>query len=272
MTPAWLLDVAAAFMLVVAALSAARLAVGRPWQPRPWRPRPRQYGHGATDSDTDVAHLLMAVAMAGMLTATLRTLPGTAWEVIFGLLTAWFAIRVARDARRSGVRALANGHRAPHLVHSASMLYMFLAMTATTPATSGTSGMDMPAGTSMMTLRYPTLALLFAFTLVGYGIWDLDQLSARRYSLATVSAGTAALATPGQAVTAQATAVPANTAQANTAPASTAPASTGQPAPTPGPPSPPAAGPAAFLLSPAVTIACRITMGVAMALMLFVAI
>lgn len=261
MTPAWLLNVVAAFMLAVAALSAARLTVGRPWQPRRW-----QYGHATTDSDTDVAHLLMAVAMAGMLTATLRTLPDTAWEVIFGLLTAWFAIRVARDAQRSGVRALANGHRAPHLVHSASMLYMFLAMTATTPAMSGTSGMDMPAGTSMMTLRYPTLALLFAFTLVGYGIWDLDQLSARRYSLATVSVSTAGtavlLATPGQAVTAQATAVPANTA----------PASTGRPVPTPGPPSPPAAGPAAFLLSPAVTIACRITMGVAMALMLFVAI
>ena len=73
MTPAWLLDIVAAVMLVVAALSAARLAAARPWQ------------RGAV-TDTDVAHLLMSLAMAGMLTPALRTLPDAAWEVIFGLL------------------------------------------------------------------------------------------------------------------------------------------------------------------------------------------
>ena len=39
-----------------------------------------------------------------------------------------FGFRVVRDARANGVRALAGGHCAPHLVHSASMLYMFLAI------------------------------------------------------------------------------------------------------------------------------------------------
>ena len=33
MTPAWILDIFAALMLVVAAVSAARLAAARPWQP-----------------------------------------------------------------------------------------------------------------------------------------------------------------------------------------------------------------------------------------------
>ena len=32
-------------------------------------------------------------------------------------------------------------------------------------------------------LRYPTLAFAFALILIGYSIWDLDQLSGRRYSL-----------------------------------------------------------------------------------------
>ena len=118
MTPAWILDILAALMLVVATVSAARLAAARPWQ------------RGSLVIDTDVAHLLMAIAMAGMLASSLRTLPDTAWEVIFGLMTAWFAVRVILDARANGVRALATGHCAPHLVHSGSMLYMFLAVAA----------------------------------------------------------------------------------------------------------------------------------------------
>ena len=70
----------------------------------------------------------MAIAMAGMLAPGLRTLPGAAWEVIFGGLTSGSRYRVARDARANGVRALAGGHCVPHLVHSGSMLYMFLAL------------------------------------------------------------------------------------------------------------------------------------------------
>ena len=44
------------------------------------------------------------------------------------MLIVWFGFRVVRDARASGVRALAGGHCAPHLVHSGAMLYMFLAI------------------------------------------------------------------------------------------------------------------------------------------------
>ena len=116
MTPSWLLDLVAAFMLVVAAVSAARLAVARPWRP------------DSVIIDTDIAHLLMAIAMAGMLAPSLRTFPSAVWEVIFGGLIVMFGLRVVRDARVNGFRALAGGHCAPHLVHSASMLYMFLAI------------------------------------------------------------------------------------------------------------------------------------------------
>jgi hypothetical protein len=274
MTPAWLLNIVAAVMLTVAALSAARLAAARPWR-------------RGTVTDTDVAHLLMSVAMAGMLTPGLRTLPDAAWEVIFGLLAAWFAVRVTRDARRSGVRALAGSHCAPHLVHSTSMLYMFLAMTAAAPAAAGAGGMDMQEA-SGMTLRYPTLALLFAFILAGYSVWDLDQLSGRRYTLASARVPVAGLAGPGIALLAGAD----SAASALPLPrASRGSASAAQPQPKAVRPaagdqraavadeaawSPAgdqaATGLSAYLLSPAVTVGCRIAMGIAMAFMLFIAI
>jgi hypothetical protein len=164
-TPAWILDIFAALMLVVAAVSAARLAVLRPWR----------LGRAAAVADIDVAHLLMAIAMAGMLAAGLSTLPDHAWAVVFGMLTAWFARQVTRDARREGIRALAAGHCAPHLVHAAAMLYMFLALTAhAARSASGVAGMG---GSAMPTLSLPFLALLFALVLIGYSVWDLDQLS-----------------------------------------------------------------------------------------------
>lgn len=165
MTPAWLLDAVAALMLAVAAVSAIRLTAARPWR------------RGAAAADTDGAHLLMATAMAGMLDPGLRTLPGAAWEAVFGLLAAWFAVRVTRDARANGVRALAGGHCAPHFVHCCSMVYMFLALTAAGAAGMGVmSGMPDAAGTAAMSLRYPALGLAFALALGGYCIWDLDQL------------------------------------------------------------------------------------------------
>jgi Domain of unknown function (DUF5134) len=239
MTPNWLTAIFAAFMLVVAAVSAARLVAARPWEPR------------ALITDTDIAHLLMAIAMAGALSASLATLPDTAWEVIVGVLTAWFAYRVMRDFRANGPRALAAGHCAPHLVHSASMLYMFLAASVVTgrsgmtgmTGTTGTSGMNGTTGTSGMNgspaalpmLSHPTLAFVFVLILIGYTVWDLDQLSA-------APRGSAALAV------------------------------TGGP-PSGGPPSGGATGrtgraDVAALLAPRTTVACRIVMGVTMALML----
>jgi hypothetical protein len=261
MTPAWLLGAFAALMLSVAAVSAARLAAARPWR------------HGSVVIDTDVAHLLMAIAMAGMLTASLRTLPDTAWEAIFGLLAAWFAVRVTLDARANGARALAGGHCAPHLVHSASMLYMFLALSAAAGAPAGMSGMPGGPG-QVMTLRYPTLAFLFALILAGYSVWDLDQLSGRRYAFgpahvslagAGVTGVTAMSAAGYRPAERQAAAMPdpgARPAMPDRGPASCDTGAVGHDA----------EGIGGLLLSPAATVGCRIAMGVAMALMLILAV
>jgi uncharacterized membrane protein YfcA len=128
MPPAWVTDIFAALMLVVAAVSAARLVAARPWR------------RGAVVVDTDVSQLLTAIAMAGMLASGLATFRNAAWAVVFGVLTAWFAYRVVRDARVNGARALAGDQCAPHLAHGAAMLYMFLA--TTTVAMAGMPGMS----------------------------------------------------------------------------------------------------------------------------------
>jgi hypothetical protein len=261
MTPAWILDIFAALMLMVAAVSAARLVAARPWQ------------RGAVITDTDISHLLMAIAMAGMLAPSLTTLPSGAWEVIFGLMIAWFAYRVLRDARANGVRALAGGHCAPHLVHSGAMLFMFAAVSAAAAGGgSGVSGMGGSSGTAMQTLSYPTLTFLFALVLIGYAIWDLDQLSGLRHG------GTAAVAgAPGAAL-----AVPAMTGAGGTTASFAAPAAEAGASPDSRSSSvggQAAAGAAAAggrsaldqtLLSPGVTVGCRIAMGVTMAVMLII--
>jgi hypothetical protein len=171
-TPAWVPDAFAAVMLAVTAVSAVRLAAARPWR------RP--------DADIDAGHLVMGVAMAGMLTPGLRTLPGGAWAVICGLLTAWFGCALWREARGRGVPALAAGHHAPHLLHGAAMLYTFLALTV--PPAGAVAG-------AMPVLRLPALALIFALLLAGYTVRDLDLLSGHATGAATIghAAGTATI-------------------------------------------------------------------------------
>jgi hypothetical protein len=177
MTPSGLLDLVAAIMLAVAAASVARLVAATPLLGGgPWRPL-------QVAADADVAHALMGIAMAGMFAPGLRTLPNAAWAVLFGLSTAWFACRAWLDAH--GVRALLPERCTLHLVHCAAMLYTFLALgVAPAASATGTGGMGM-GGAAIQTLQYPTLAGVFTLLLIGYSVWDLDQLSGRRYALAS---------------------------------------------------------------------------------------
>ena len=276
MIPSWILGIFAAVMLVVAAVSAGRLVAARPWQrgPRP-----------AALADIDVAHLLMAIAMAGMLVSGLRTLPDGAWEAVFSVMTVWFGYRVFLDAQVNGVRALAGGHCAPHLIHAGAMLYMFMAVSAS--SAHGSGGMSGMGGISGMgSLELPFLAFLFALALVGYSIWDLDQLSgpgpSGHYSLAVarvaptrpVLAAAGAMPGPGAAaVSPTVGAAAASAAAANAAAASaTAAGATAAAVPTGIAQVPPASAPVdgTGVLAPWVATSCRIAMGITMAFMLVI--
>jgi hypothetical protein len=251
MTPDWILDIFAAIMLVVAAVSAARLVAARPWQ------------HGAVVTDTDVSHLLMGIAMAGMLASSLTTLPNDAWVAVFAVLAVWFGYRVVRDYQASGARALAVGHCAPHLVHSAAMVYMFAAQAA--PAAGGGMG----GMTGMSTLHVPTLAFLFAFILIGYTIWDLDQLSSLRPGLAAAVARGTSPALVSASAGAVGTTVASEPAAGSGASglAADSPAGSGE-AGHGGTTGGGRSGLMLMLDSPGTVVGCRIAMGVTMALML----
>ena len=164
--PVWILAIFGAVMLLAAEVSAGQLVVARAWTRR-----------GGTGADTAVSHLVMGIAMAGILLPGLSILPNVAWEVVFAVMTAWFVWRLWRECRGRGAAAVAHGQYAPHLVLSAAMLYVFAALAGPSAASSGMSRSGMAGGSSggMPTLRAPTLALIFALLLVAFTVHDLDR-------------------------------------------------------------------------------------------------
>jgi Domain of unknown function (DUF5134) len=263
--PAWILDIFAAVMLLVATVSAGQLSVARAWTRA-----------GARDADIAGSHLLMGIAMAGMLVTGLRTLPNVGWELVFAVMTAWFAWCLGRESRGRGAGALVRGHHAPHLVHSAAMLYMFAALTG--PASGGGPAMPGmtggPAG-GAQTLHAPTLALVFVLLLIAYTVRDLDRQACadgyfhvvgRRFTPAEPALATAGAAGPASA------GLPAGTggavATATQPRAARAVSTAAVPGTEPAEPAEPVAE--RLLLSPAAVKGCRVAMGVTMAFMLVI--
>jgi Domain of unknown function (DUF5134) len=269
MTPSWILDVLAAVMLLVAAISAGRLVAARPWAGSPG------------DADIDVAHLLMGIAMAGMLVASLSTLSNDVWDVIFAVLTGWFGWRVYRESRGEGARVLADGHHVPHLVHSAAMLYMFVAISAAGGG-GGMGGMGGGSGSTMQTLNAPVVAFIFALWLIVYVVLDLDRLTGPGHGHGSYFTQPAAAPPRAALVGATAGSGSVSLATASAAQAGTDGSVATVPPQATGPGQRPAGGdggagavrtasPARmFLLGPKVAAGCRIAMGATMAFMLII--
>jgi hypothetical protein len=161
--------VLATLMLLIAASCTARLAIGCV--------RGRD-----TETDADGLHVLMGVAMAGMLEPRLSPVPDAIWRAVFAAAAAWFAWQ----AIRAGSRRAANGWRcanpAPHAVESAAMVYMLLpARQAGYAPAMGMPGMSGPAA-----IANPALALVLALFMLGYILWAADQLAGLSRASATV--------------------------------------------------------------------------------------
>jgi hypothetical protein len=164
-TPTWILEIFAAVMILVAEVSAGQLTVARAWTRR-----------GGTDADIAVSQLLMGIAMAGILAPALSALPNAVWEVVFAVITAWFAWCLWRESRGRGAATAARGHYAPHLVRSAAMLYIFATLAGPSAEGSGMSMSDMGAMSGMAASGgMPTLALIFALLLVAFTVHNLDR-------------------------------------------------------------------------------------------------
>ena len=167
--PAWLTDIFAAVMITVAAYCASRLVVARWWR------RP-------TDVDTDGVHVVMGVAMAGMLVAGLRFGSLGLWEAVFAAAAGWFGWRFVRVRHGAPLSPWRCPQPVPHLVECGAMLYMYLAVPAVATAAKGASGAS--GGMSATGARFSVLALALALFMFGYVAWVGDRLTARAPALA----------------------------------------------------------------------------------------
>jgi len=154
--PAWLTGIFAAAVLAVAVYCTGRLVAARRWR-------------RLTELDTDGAHVVMGVAMAGMLVSGLRTLPSAIWEVVFAAGAAWFGYRMLRARRGAQPSPWRSSHPLPHLVECGAMVFMFLIL----PAAAATRGMTMTAAES----RFSFLTLPLAVFLFGYVVWIGDRVA-----------------------------------------------------------------------------------------------
>jgi Domain of unknown function (DUF5134) len=195
----WLTATFAVIMILTSGYCLTRLAVS--W----WRRRP-------TDRQVDGMHVLMGVAMAGMLVPRLR-LPWTSgWEIIFTVGAALFAWRVARAVRGRTARSRADrgrparslaarsrwpSHDAQHLLSCAAMIYM-LALLAplATRAVTTSSAMAGMGGSAEPGSAVP---LVLAVSLLGCVVWTADRMSSMAPVAALAAAGGGAPARPSAA-------------------------------------------------------------------------
>jgi len=214
--PTWLTAIFAAASLAVAVYCAGRLVAARRW-------------HRPTELDTDGAHVVMGVAMAGMLVSGLRTLPSAIWEVVFAAAAAWFGYRMLPARRGAQPSPWRSSHPLPHLVECAAMVFMFLILPASAAVAATSGGMGGMALTATES-RFSFLTLPLALYLLGYVVWLGDRV--------TLHAPVPALALAA------------------------APAGGGSGSGSPGP------EPARPYLAPRCAAICKITMGITMGYML----
>jgi uncharacterized protein DUF5134 len=153
--PSWLPDLFAAAMLLVA-IASVLLMVGS------------RIGGLRAHTDIDVSHLIMGVAMAGMLVPSLSFGSDVFWRVVFTIACVWFARRTYQvlTDRRLSEGGSHHGHRHTHypvhLVMVAAMLFMF--------SVPDSVGGDRPPG-------YLSLSLLFLVALMASVVWELNAVS-----------------------------------------------------------------------------------------------
>src|SRR5215467_3872979 len=220
--PAWLTAIFVAASLAVAIYCAGRLVVAR-------------RGHRTTELDTDGAHVVMGVAMAGMLVSGLHTLPSAIWEVVFAAAALWFGYRMLQGRRGVQPSPWRSSHPLPHLVECAAMLFMFLIL----PAAAGAATSGMSITMTATESRFSFLTLPLALYLFGYVVWLGDRV--------TLHAPNPALAP----------ATPPAVASAASGPGPGYGSGSGGPSPEPARP----------YLAPRCAAICKITMGITMGYM-----
>jgi hypothetical protein len=164
--PGWLAVVLAGLMLLISACCAIRLGF--------WKLRRR-----AADPQADVLHVLMGVAMAGMLQPGIALVPHNIWLGVFAVAATWFGWQAIRARSRSRPSRASCAHPAPHAVECAAMLYM---LRPSRP-------MTMPGMAGSGFAANPALTLVLALFMLGYIVWIADQLTTRSRARTQATAG-----------------------------------------------------------------------------------
>ncbi|MBV9445583.1 MAG: DUF5134 domain-containing protein [Streptosporangiaceae bacterium] len=161
--PVWLSGVFVALMLAVAGFCAGRMVVAR------------QTGRPA-ELDSDITHVLMGVAMAGMLASAVRIGTPAMWIVLSGGGATWFGWQALGGRRGASSSAWRCSQPIPHLLECVAMLYMILAaraVHAARPSTGASAGMAMGTGAARLSI----VSLVLAGFMIGYVVLLADRLT-----------------------------------------------------------------------------------------------
>lgn len=161
--PNWLTAFVSTLMIFIAGYSAWRLAISRAWG-------------RATDYESDILHLAVGVAAAGLIAKWAHTLPRSVWTVLFVAGGVYFAYRTYRSWADRSVR----GRLLADTACCAVVVYMFAAGVAPSTLTGSTAGLYTMAGMPGMiadtTITYPAIGLIFAVGLCFYAVTVLNRM------------------------------------------------------------------------------------------------
>ena len=152
-TPSWLYYIFGTLMLAVAAYSLTLLVFS-------------VTGRHQSGRDVDIAHIAMGLSMAGMFVAKWAFGPSAIWELIFGVLLVWFAVRSIQSMQRFGLH---KPHEAIHAAMSFAMLMMYVYPMG---SSSGASAMSMSMSSGGAKLD-PGLGFVLAVMFFGSAIFTL---------------------------------------------------------------------------------------------------
>ncbi len=145
--------------------------------------------------DVSVSHLLMGLAMIGMLVPRWSPVPVALWEVVFGIMAIYFLGLAASFIVRRGIRGTEGderhhvSHYLIHMVMACAMLYMYwLGMPISPPSGTGMAMSGPPVGAGD-----PGLTLFIIVVLLASAIWQTDAASqvtaSRQLALSAVGGG-----------------------------------------------------------------------------------
>jgi hypothetical protein len=172
----WLAGAFAGAMLATAGYCLTRLALSLR------RRRP-------TDRPADGIHVLMGVAMAGMLVPRLRVVPTAGWEALFAAGAVLFLWRMARPRGAAAPRPRP-AHDIQHLLGCGAMVYMLAVMTGHAVGVGPGAGLGTVPGNAAGAMSgggeaVSSLGLVLAVALFGCVVWTADRIS----TLAPVAVG-----------------------------------------------------------------------------------